>query len=713
MVTKIEALTEPQLPIRTVLETVAGLLGLQHSPNELARASRVPRDSGGDAGWQFQLAQAAEHLGLATSSLDLSPREALRQAKRESPLVTFAPHDSGAPRWLVVGGRSGKRADVIELAEGGISGGRLDTTALAELLGGTEPRLWVALDNAMPLECLRKQPNRGVTATREALGRLWRLLRLEGHSIGIVAVYALITGLFALATPLTAQALVNTIAFGSLIQPLVVIAVLLLGMLIAVGGLRLIQAWVVELVQRRLFVRVVADLSARLPRVSASAREQTYQPEMVNRFFDVVTIQKAASGLLLDGLELMLTAGIGLIVLAFYHPLLLAFDVVLLLALIAITVGLGGGAVRTALYESKAKYKVAAWLEELARHPYTFGSRRGGRAAAERADALARGYLDARGDHFRRYLRQLGGAFLLQALASAALLGLGGYLVLKGQLTLGQLVAAELIVTAVVASIAKFGKHLETFYDLSAAVDKLGQLIDLPLEETEGEVPPDVDGPVGLALRSATLTRRVGGVVLEDIDLIVKPGEHLALIGPGGSGKSTLLDTLWGARTPASGQVLCDGRDLASLDKRAWRDRAALLREPELIEGTIEDNLRLDRPNAKRDTLEVALGAVGLLGVIERLGGLEATVTTGGAPLSASERASLLVARALVSRPRLMLLDGILDGIEADSRERLLDALFAPNAPWTVVVATGNRRVAQRCDRVLRPRDRKLEEVTP
>ncbi|PID38865.1 MAG: ABC transporter ATP-binding protein [Proteobacteria bacterium] len=561
----------------------------------------------------------------------------------------------------------------------------------------------------MPLECLRSASDPGESKTRQAIGRLWRLLRLEGHAIFIVAVYALIAGLFALATPLTAQSLVNTIAFGSLVQPLVVIAVLLFGMLTAVAGLRLIQTWVVELVQRRLFVRVVADLSARLPRVSASARDQTYQPEMVNRFFDVVTIQKAASGLLLDGLELMLTAGIGLIVLAFYHPLLLAFDVFLLIALLSITIGLGSGTVRTALYESKAKYQVAAWLEELARHPYTFGSRRGGRAAAHRADALARAYLDARGDHFRLYMRQLGGALLLQAVASAALLGLGGYLVLKGQLTLGQLVAAELIVTAVVASIAKFGKHLETFYDLSAAVDKLGQLIDLPLEQSEGEPPPRLDGPVGVALRNVTLTRRVGGVVLEDIDLIVKPGEHLALVGPGGSGKSTLLDTLWGARTPASGQVLCDGRDLAALDKRAWRDRVALLRETELVEGTIEDNLRLDRPTAKRDTLELALGAVGLVEVVGRLGGLDTTVTTGGSPLSANERVELLVARALVARPRLMLIDGLLDGIEAESRERLLDALFAPNAPWTVIVATGNRRVAKRCDRVMRSRARKLE----
>ncbi|MFP5501064.1 MAG: ABC transporter ATP-binding protein, partial [Candidatus Sericytochromatia bacterium] len=314
--------------------------------------------------------------------------------------------------------------------------------------------------------------------------RLFALLRAERQDLWVLVVYGLVIGLLTLVVPFAVQALVNTAGFGTLIQPLLVLAGLVFVGLGFSAAVQAVQAHVIEMVQRRLFVRTALDLAGRFPRVRQEAFDQYHGPELVNRFFDVLTVQKSANILLLDGLSIIIQAVIGLSLVALYHPALLVYSVLVALSLLAIVRVLGTRGVRTAVDESKAKYAVAAWLEEVARHPVTFKSAGGPVLALDRVDALLERYLDYRDQHFQVVFRQFLGILLLYMLASSVLLGLGGWLVILQQLSLGQLVAAEFIVTVIVGGFAKFGKQLETFYDLLAAVDKLGELTDLPLEAT-------------------------------------------------------------------------------------------------------------------------------------------------------------------------------------------------------------------------------------
>ena len=277
------------------------------------------------------------------------------------------------------------------------------------------------------------------------------------------------------------------------------------------AALRGLLSYVVEILQRRLFVRLVADLAYRLPRVRGTAFDGMHAPELVNRFFEIVTVQKAASSLLLDAVSIILQTFVGMAVLAFYHPFLLGFDLVLLMLIAFITFGLGRGAVKTAVNESIAKYAVGAWLEELVRHPTAFKLHSGHQFALDRSDRLTVDYLDARKKHYRIVLRQLLFALGLQATVATALLGLGGWLVIQGQLTLGQLVAAELIVTVIVGSFAKMGKHLESFYDLLASMDKLGHLFDLPTERHDKQFHLQAGVPAEVAVRRSLLQLRRSG----------------------------------------------------------------------------------------------------------------------------------------------------------------------------------------------------------
>jgi len=520
------------------------------------------------------------------------------------------------------------------------------------------------------------------SAMISARRRVAALLGHERRLIWVAVIYAMGVGLLSLAIPVGVQAFVNTVAFGQLRQPVIVLALLVLVGLGFAGAMRGLQTFVVEIIQRRLFARVALEVATRLPRARVEKFDGAHAPELVNRFFDVLTVQKSAALLLLDGVGLVLSTVIGLVLLAIYHPILLVFGLVLGGAVALVVFVLGRGAATTSIEESYAKYRVAAWLEELARHSATWRSRAGTALAEARAEELTRDWVAKRRAHFRVVFRQVMGSVVLQAVASAALLGIGGYLVVERQLTLGQLVAAELIVTAVLSNVAKFGKYLEATYDLVAAADKLGYLLDLPLERDE-RAEAAASAPVAHDARGAAL--RLDGVrfayrgrdqaLLDGATLEVAPGARVALLGPSGAGKSTLAALLDGRREPHSGRVDVDGLDTRDWPLEALRDSVVVVRGAELFEGTIEDNVSLGREGVDARVVREALERVGVWATIAAFpDGMRTEILPGGAPLSAGDAQRVAVARALAGRPRLVVIDELV-GLDAQCRRELLSLL--------------------------------------
>jgi ABC-type bacteriocin/lantibiotic exporter with double-glycine peptidase domain len=554
----------------------------------------------------------------------------------------------------------------------------------------------------LPLYHVRKHVAHGEAGGVAPIRRFFGLLRPEMHDVWTVVVFSVVTGLLYLALPLAVNALVSNLSFGSqsapFTQALFFIGVALFACLLLSAAVRGLQYHVAEVIQRRLFVRVAADLAHRLPRVQAASLDGVHAPEMVNRFLDVVTVQKSTSLLLLNGVNIVLGGGIGLIVLGFYHPSLLAFTAFILAGIAAIVWWLGRGAVRTSIEESRAKYDVVNWLEEVARYPRLFKGPGGYRMARDRADQLARQYLSARRSHFRVLMRQIGGLLLLEVVASSALLIVGGWLVLSQQLTLGQLVASELIVSAVVASIAKLGKQFEAWYDALAAVDKLGHVTDLEMEREDGQ--QAVQNKNGAAVRAEGLAFAYpgGSRLFAGLSFQLPPGARVALTGGQGSGCSTLLDLLSGLWQPEAGWIEIDGLDLRCWRLEDLRSRVMILRPQDIFSGTIGENVRLGLPGVTLGEVQDALAQVGLMRDVMNLpSGVHASLVTGGLPLSSRQRARLLLARALVVKPRLLLLDDLFDGMDHASIDELMDVVLDPSRPWTVIIATRDPRVAARC----------------
>ena len=555
-----------------------------------------------------------------------------------------------------------------------------------------------------PLETLRS-PDRDESYSGRPLRRLRAYLADERRDLWVVVLYSVGVGLFTLVVPVSVQALVNTIALGSLLQPLVVLTLLVLIALGFSAVMNAFRVFTVEILQRRLFVRVVADFTQRLLRVRAETFDRFHGPELVNRFFDVVTVQKSAGLLLMDGLSLIMQTLLGLILLAVYHPLLLIFDVLLIAVMSFIIFVLGRGAIPSSIDESKTKYAVAAWLEEIAEHVGAFKSTAASRLAIERADQLAGEYVTKRETHFKIVFRQIFGALFLQAIASASLLGIGGFLVMQGQLTLGQLVAAELIVTVVVSGFSKFGKKLETVYDLLAALDKLGEVIDLPLEKEGGgfDLLPTDQG-ASVSMREVGFSYADSGDALVDLTMDIAPGERVGVMGPSGGGKSTVADIVSGLRRPTSGVFLMDGLDTRALSLVAVRDNVAIIRNRnfEIFTGTALDNIVMGRQGISLQDVHAALEAVGLMDdILDLPEGLQTQLRVGGGPLTAGQAERMLLVRAIISRPRLIVIDNAFQAAEDTvHREQIVKTLFSRDTPWSLLIVTDSTDLLDHCDTI-------------
>jgi putative ABC transport system ATP-binding protein len=532
--------------------------------------------------------------------------------------------------------------------------------------------------------------------------RLLQLFKPDAAEVWAIIWYAVGIGILMLATPIAVEAMVTSVAFGGILQPVVVLAVVLFCCLLFAAILRAMQTYLVEILQRRIFIRVTTDLARRLPRVKVSAYDGHHGPELVNRFFDVLTVQKISASLLMDGITIVLQTLIGLLVVAFYHPLLLALVICLIVGMVLIVFGLGRGAIRTSIDESIAKYRVAEWLQELARYPQSFKSAEGASFAMRRIDLLGAEYLINRNHAFRIVFRQIIASLLMQAIAATALLGVGGWLVISNAMTLGQLVASELIISAVVLSFVKFGKHLESFYDLMAATDKLGHLLDLELEPTATEILPLDSRGAALAVTDLSFGYEGHETLLDGLNLQLAAGERLGINALAGSGKSTFAEILHGLRTPSDGRISIEGNDYRDIQLESLRTQTALVSGPQIFEGSVLDNVRMGRDEIPTAEIRRVLAQVGLLDEISGFpDGLQTVLVTGGRPLSNSQSLRLMIARAIIGKPRLLIIDETLDALRGQGDEALLDLLFDRAKPWSLVLISGQPSYLARCDRVV------------
>ena len=513
---------------------------------------------------------------------------------------------------------------------------------------------------------------------RDAIGWLSQIIGPDAAYIRLGIVYTVAISLLALATPISVQLLINSVANTAMPAPLWALSGVLLLLLLMVAGLSALRVWIMAAFERRLFSRVVAEVTLRAVHAQDPFFADGNRGDLFNRYFDLVVVQKAVPSLIIGAFTIMLQAAIGLTITSFYHPVFLAFNAVLVSAVLLVWLLWRRGAISGAVALSHAKHNAARWLESVGGSNGFYKSLRHLDFAMDRSEAMTAGYVATHRRYFRYQFAQTVAFLLIYAFASAGLLLLGGMLILRGQLSLGQLVAAELILSGVFYGISQLGWYLDTFYDLAASSEELSLLFAIPQE-------PNVRGDNG---------PRDGSVKLTDValdaaryDLALTAGEQLVTMAePGAERRLAML--LKRHALPDRGLIRIGGGDLGSFDMYHLRSDVTVLDRSTIVEVTIREYLRL----ASGEMAEAAMQALATVGLERRLAslpqGLDTPLGSTGYPLSVGETMALKLANALLVGPKLLLLGQLYDLLPP---QRLLAALRVLKARGTTVLLCTGR----------------------
>lgn len=543
--------------------------------------------------------------------------------------------------------------------------------------------------------------------------RLFRLLGTEKKEIFYILFYAIIIGLVSLVIPLGIQTTVELISGGVFFSSVyVLITFIILGVLLS-GGLQVVQISLVEFLQRRIFTKASLEFAFRIPRIRIESIQRNYAPELINRFFDVITIQKGLPKLLIDLSSAVIQILFGLLLISLYHPFFVFFGLILLVALVLIFTLTGPRGLSSSIDESKYKYKVAHWLEELGRALHSFKLAGSTDLPIRKTDYNVNNYLKNRKVHFRVLVTQFSFIVIFKALITGGLLIMGTLLVVDRQITLGQFVASEIVIILILNAVEKIIMYMDTVYDLLTAVDKVAQVTDLPIEKTGGlDFPSAQVG--GFQVRTKGLKYKYsasGYYALQGIDLDIKPGETICITGHGNSGKTTLLNVLTGLYTDYEGVVTINNYSLRDIDLTHLRDQVAKnISQEDLFDGTILENITLGRRTTTVHDAIDSLEQVGLADMINALPkGLETPIISGGKGLTKTVIHKLILARCLAKKPQLLVLNDFFIPLAKKDKLELLQCITRYQHPWTVIVVSKDPLIMSACDRVIVLQDGKIQ----
>ncbi|HNP28916.1 MAG TPA: ATP-binding cassette domain-containing protein [Nitrospirales bacterium] len=529
---------------------------------------------------------------------------------------------------------------------------------------------------------------------KEVLHLLGLFYRQERHILATISMYALVVGVFSLIIPITVQELVNTFAFA--IQPIMVVTLvsIMAGILVFVGIFKVLQFYGTDLLERRIFVRMTLAFARTFP----SIQETHFRSEYASRFFEIIFMQRATAGLLVDLTNVVVSGFIGMTLLVLYHPYFLFFDLLLLLAVGIIGI-LGRGGLQATLHMSETKYDAYHWFQEVADNLSHFKASQSRDLILQKADSLAHSYVHARKSRFRVLVRQYIASLTLQVVLHTGLLGTAGWLLSEGELTLGQLVAAEVIIATLLLHVDSVVKRSYVIFYFLTALIEINHIFTLPKDHqtsTQFVSLPDVSS------RGLTLSvSHVSGLSSpwaqrSDLTVDLQPGEKWAFLCATESQRLKISRLLAGLDSPPHGTIRYNGIDIRDLypDEVNGIRGLVLSRHLSLFEATLLENITLGRKDLSTEDLLWVLNFVDLQQEIEHFpDGLQTMIQYGGGDFSPSHTIQILLARALIGHPKLVILDGGLHEIPSPQRETILSRISAEESPWTAVIVTTDSNI--------------------
>jgi len=534
--------------------------------------------------------------------------------------------------------------------------------------------------------------------------RFWQLLKPDRKEIYQVYVYAIFKGIVVLSLPLGIQSIINLIQGGSVSTSWIVLSILIALGIFLNGYIQLMQMRIMENIQQHIFARTAFNFTFRIPKIKLEEIQDHYAPELMNRFFEVLTIQKNLSKIIVQFSTAILQIIFGLILLSFYHPFFILFSVLLVLIVLVIIKLTFKLAMDSSIKESKYKYKVLSWLEELARAKDSFKVAGFTSLPEHKTDEKVFNYIESREKHFSVLKIQYNLLLIFKIVVAIGLLIVGGLLVINQKMNIGQFVAAEIIILLVVESAEKIILNLESVYDLFTSLEKLGEVDEFKLDDADDKMELlklNENTPLDVELKNISFAYpQTTKNIINDISFHFQAGKKYVISGENGSGKSTLLHLVSGLYKPTSGIICINNHPYESYNYNDVNEfTGSGLKEETLFEGTILENISLGRKNISMEQIESTLQHLFLKDYITSIPkGLFTMVEPLGRKLPRSVIQKLLLARAIVTNPLLLVIESNFDAIEINEREKIMAYIFNPKNKWTLIMISNDPAIEKKGD---------------
>jgi ATP-binding cassette, subfamily B, bacterial len=534
-----------------------------------------------------------------------------------------------------------------------------------------------------------------------AFRKILKLLWLDKNDIMSIYIYSVFAGLVSLSLPLGIQSIIGFVMAAEISTSIVILITLVLIGTFFSGWLQVKQLQIIEKIEQKIFVRYAMEYADRLPRLDISKLDSYHLPELVNRFFDVANLQKSLRKILIDIPASIIQIIFGTILLAFYHPLFIAFGLILLLIVVLIIRFTSNNGFQTSIETSDFKYKTAGWFEEMARSIKSFKYAKETTLHLEKTDAILSNYIRARTAHFKILKIQYWSMISFKLLIIAAMLILGVTLLLNQQINIGQFIASDIVIIAIIASIEKLITNMDQVYEALTAVEKLNKVALADLEPNGTLKLANDTKAVSVIFNEVSFGYSNSNIQLKDININLEKGNWLLIKGESGAGKTTLLRLLTGAFQNFEGAILINDIPIRNYDFQSLRNQMSiLLGQQDIFQGTVKENLSLNNKVIKLDNIQEMAELTGLKSFIQTLPkGYDSILDPVGKRIPAQIRQKLLMTRALLGNHSLVLMENPFKYLSESQIDDMVKKLKKDGS--TVIITTDNKYCEKYADQII------------
>ncbi len=517
------------------------------------------------------------------------------------------------------------------------------------------------------------------------------LIKIERDEITSIYFYAILNGVIQLSLPLGIQAILGFVLGATMVTSVYLLIFIIIVAVLIVGYLQINQMKIIEKIQQKIFVRYAFSFAETIPKLDLKDIDHYYLPEKINRFFDVLNVQKGISKLLLDIPSATIQIIFGLLILSFYHPYFIVFSSILLLVIFIIFKVTSRKGIETSIEESNFKYKVVSWLEEMGRVIKSFKYSQGTHLNLIKTDEKLLKYLNARTNHFQILLLQFKSLVFFKVCVTALMLVLGSYLLFNQLITIGQFVAAEIIILTTISSMEKLISSLENVYDVITGLVKLDSVLDNPIEKEESLKLESKD--LVITLDKMSFSYDDNQEIFNSISATILSNSITCISGKENSGKSTFLKLLTGSYMHFKGNITFNGIPLQNYSLQNLRTKMGIfLYEQDLFEGSLYENIVLGRTEIKIERIVDLSKKLGFEDFIKFFPNyFDTALDPLGQKLPSSLIRKILLLRALINTPQLLILEDPWTGFEDSTITKIQNYIIDISKNSTIVVSTNDK----------------------